>query len=108
MHLKSCQREQGSHKGSRFITPTGKEPIACHYHDDQGQGRRESCSEHTHIAWQQREQGNEPMKERWFIGNVSSVVDRQYPVPVVDHRQGDYSLTGLTLGVELRQSYEWQ
>lgn len=44
------------------------------------------------------------MEERWLIGHLAAIVGRQNPVVLGKHSLRHHSLTGLTTGVEIRQS----
>ena len=59
------------------------------------------------MADEEAEEGDAPVEEWRFVRDVASVVDRQNPVAMFQHGVGNYSFARLSLGIEIRESEEW-
>ena len=59
------------------------------------------------MAGAEAEEGDAPVKERWLVRDVATMVDGQYPVAVFQHGVGNHRLARFSLGVEIRESEEW-
>lgn len=105
VNLEGCQREHCGEECRRHVPALGVEPE--HHADDhrQRQGGWQSRRCLADISLRQRAECHRPMEERWLVGDVSTVVDRQNPVAALQHGQCDHRLARLAFRVVFRQ---WQ
>ena len=106
MYFESSQREDGCDEARLGILALGKEYKAADGHQYQRYSRRQTGCEFAYVSGKEREECDAPVEEWWFVRNIASIIDRQYPVAMLQHGVGNYSLARLSLGIEFGKPEE--
>ena len=107
MHLEGSEREDGGDEGGLGVLALGKEGETTDGHQDEGDGGRQARGKLVDVTDEETEEGDAPVEERWLVGDVASVVDRQYPVAMLQHGVGYDCLAWLALRIEVGETEEW-
>ena len=106
VHLEGSEREDGGDEGGLGVLALGKEGETTDGHQDEGDGGRQARGKLVDVTDEETEEGDAPVEERWLVGDVASVVDRQYPVAMLQHGVGYDCLAWLALRIEVGESEE--
>ena len=100
MHFEIAQRQQRRNHSHLCAATACVEEVTRQGHQRKCQGRGETRGKFRHRTCDARHSGNHPVQQRWFEGNLVSVVDWQHPVIILQHRVCHDSLTGFAARVK--------
>ena len=107
VHFESGKCEDGCDEADLGILALGIEHEAADGHQYQRYCGWQTGGELVYVADEKAEESDAPVEERWLVRDVASIVDRQYPVAMFQHGVGNYCLARFSLGIEIRESEEW-